>query len=194
MCVCACVCVCVCKLLVCLICNFCILSNCALCFNYTIWVTVYCDVVNVQPHFNFSDEVIILNLCNVKQQMLMENQPENVSWPQNVETANILICCLFGGSINIYVAEVPFCFEFKLLVPKAVLVCSLLMENRYGLVHDVILFFCHPGFMTVKLLCTKWQHLLPCFCGFWMLIFNIGDENLIEKLLWIILFHSFDTS
>ena len=22
----------------------------------------YCDVVNVQPHFNFSDEIIILNL------------------------------------------------------------------------------------------------------------------------------------
>ena len=27
-----------------------------------ICVIVYCDVVNVQPHFNFSDEIIILNL------------------------------------------------------------------------------------------------------------------------------------
>ena len=48
---------CVCKLskflLVCLLCNFCIFNNCSLSFK--ICVIVYCDVVNVQLHFNFSD-------------------------------------------------------------------------------------------------------------------------------------------
>ena len=29
--------------------------------KYKICVIVYCDVVNVQPRFNFSDEIIILN-------------------------------------------------------------------------------------------------------------------------------------
>ena len=55
------VCVCVCKLrklLVCLLCNFCIFNNCSLVVKYKICVTVYCDVVNVQPRFNFSDEII----------------------------------------------------------------------------------------------------------------------------------------
>ena len=59
-----CVRVCVCilgNLLVCLLCNFCIFNNffelkkkdyvSKLC-------TVYCDVVNVQPCFNFSHEII----------------------------------------------------------------------------------------------------------------------------------------
>ena len=44
-------------------CNFCIFNDCSL---STICVTVYCDVVNVQPRFrNFSNEIItevILNL------------------------------------------------------------------------------------------------------------------------------------
>ena len=64
MCVCVRACVCVCKLLVCLICNFCIFNNCSLSSKIynNLCVIVYCDVVNVQPHFNFSDEIIILNL------------------------------------------------------------------------------------------------------------------------------------
>ena len=49
------------KLLVCLICNFYIINNCSLILKYTICVIVYCDVVNVQPHFNFSDNKVILN-------------------------------------------------------------------------------------------------------------------------------------
>ena len=52
-------CVCVCKshkLLVCLMCNFCIFSNCSLSSKNN--VIVYCDVVNVQPHFNSSNEII----------------------------------------------------------------------------------------------------------------------------------------
>ena len=66
-CVRACVCVCVClhecelhKLLVCLICNFCIFSNCPLSSKiYNMCqVIVYCDVVNVQPCFNFLTEII----------------------------------------------------------------------------------------------------------------------------------------
>ena len=56
-CVRACVCVCVCKLrklLVCLSCNFCIFKN----FKKNIkCVIVSCVVVNVQPRFNFSDEI-----------------------------------------------------------------------------------------------------------------------------------------
>ena len=40
--------------------QFRIFSNCCLSFKiYNILcVIVYCDVVNVQPHFNFSDEII----------------------------------------------------------------------------------------------------------------------------------------
>ena len=50
-------CVCkLCKLLVCLLCNFRIFNNCSLSFK--IRVIVYCDVVNIQPCFNFSDEII----------------------------------------------------------------------------------------------------------------------------------------
>ena len=48
------------KLLVCLICNFCIFNNC--CFIYKIdnmcQVIMYCDAVNVQPRFSFSNEII----------------------------------------------------------------------------------------------------------------------------------------
>ena len=56
----ACVSVCeLCKLLVCLICNFCIFNKGSLSFKiYTMCVIAYCDVVYVQPHFNFSDEII----------------------------------------------------------------------------------------------------------------------------------------
>ena len=48
------------KLLVCLLCNFCIFGNCSLSFKiiYTIYVVVYYDVINKQPRFNFSDEII----------------------------------------------------------------------------------------------------------------------------------------
>ena len=47
------------KLLVCLLCNFCIFNNCSLSFKiYKIYVIVYFDVVNVLPLFNFSDEII----------------------------------------------------------------------------------------------------------------------------------------
>ena len=56
--VCVCVCVCACKLLVCLICNFCIFNNCSLSSKIYICVTVYCDVVNVQPRFNLSNEIM----------------------------------------------------------------------------------------------------------------------------------------
>ena len=64
-CVCVCVraCVHVCKLrklLVCLLCNCCIFNNCSLSFK--IYNMFYCvslsDIVNVQPRFNFSDEII----------------------------------------------------------------------------------------------------------------------------------------
>ena len=58
--VCVCVCVRVCKLrklLVCLICNFCIFSNCSFEFE-NIRFIVYCGVVNVQPRSNFSDGII----------------------------------------------------------------------------------------------------------------------------------------
>ena len=60
MCVCV---VCVCKLhklLVCLICNFCIFNNCSLSSKiYNLCqVIVYCDVVYVEPQFNFSNEII----------------------------------------------------------------------------------------------------------------------------------------
>ena len=65
-CVRACVRVCVCKLrklLVCLLCNFCIFNNCSLSVKiYNKCVILYCDVVNVQPCFNIFDEIIILNL------------------------------------------------------------------------------------------------------------------------------------
>ena len=55
--VCACVCVCkLHKLVVCLLCNFCIFNNYSLSLQ-KICVIVCCDVVNVQPHFNFSDEI-----------------------------------------------------------------------------------------------------------------------------------------
>ena len=61
-----------CKLLVCLLCNFCIFNNCSrlwvsFCMNdvwygkhikYLLLCTVKCDVVNVQPFFEFSDEII----------------------------------------------------------------------------------------------------------------------------------------
>ena len=40
----------------CLLCNFYIFNNCSL--KYKICVIVYCDVINVQPRFNFSDEII----------------------------------------------------------------------------------------------------------------------------------------
>ena len=47
------------KLLVCLLCNLCIFNNCSLSFKiYKLCIIVYCDVVNVQPLFNFSDEII----------------------------------------------------------------------------------------------------------------------------------------
>ena len=55
------VCVCeLCKWLVCLLCNFCIFNNCSLSFkiNNMCQIIVYCDVVNIQPRFNFSDEII----------------------------------------------------------------------------------------------------------------------------------------
>ena len=42
----------------CLLCNFCIFNNCSLSLKYTTCVIVYCDVVNVQPRFNFSDQII----------------------------------------------------------------------------------------------------------------------------------------
>ena len=61
--VCVCESVCVCelrKLLVCLL-TFVFSITVLWVFKYTICVTVYCDVVNVQPCFNFS-EIIILNL------------------------------------------------------------------------------------------------------------------------------------
>ena len=63
-CVRACARVCVCKLrklLVYLFFNFCIFSDCSMSFKIY-KMRYYCDVVNVQPHFNFSDEIIILNL------------------------------------------------------------------------------------------------------------------------------------
>ena len=56
--------VCVCKLrklLDYLFFNFCIFSDCSMSFKIY-KMRYYCDVVNVQPHFNFSDEIIILNL------------------------------------------------------------------------------------------------------------------------------------
>ena len=69
-CVCAhlCTCVCVCKLcelLVSLWCNFCIFSKGSLSFKIgRVCVTGFYNLVNVQPRFNFSDEVnkVILNL------------------------------------------------------------------------------------------------------------------------------------
>ena len=51
-------CVCVCKLPVCLLCNFYIFNNCSLSLKDTVCVIVYCDVVNIRPHFNFSAEII----------------------------------------------------------------------------------------------------------------------------------------
>ena len=54
-------CVCLCerlrKLLVCLTCNFRIFSNCSSSSEIynNLCVIVYCDVVNVQPRFNFSN-------------------------------------------------------------------------------------------------------------------------------------------
>ena len=61
MCVCVCVCVCVCKLrklLDCLICNFCISNNCPLSSKiHNMFYCVLCDVVNVQIHFNFLNEI-----------------------------------------------------------------------------------------------------------------------------------------
>ena len=51
-----------CELLVCLLCNFCIFNNCSSSFKINIRFTVYCNVVNVLPHFNIYDEIIILNL------------------------------------------------------------------------------------------------------------------------------------
>ena len=61
--VCVCACLCVCKLrklLVCFTCNFCIFNNCSLSSKiYNMCqVIVYCDVVYVQPRFNFSNEII----------------------------------------------------------------------------------------------------------------------------------------
>ena len=46
------------KLLVCLLCNFCISVTLLSVLKYTVCVIVYCDVVNVQPRFNFSDAII----------------------------------------------------------------------------------------------------------------------------------------
>ena len=48
------------KLPVCLLilCNFCIFGNCSLSFKIQKYVILYCDVVNVQPCFNFFDEII----------------------------------------------------------------------------------------------------------------------------------------
>ena len=48
------------KLLVCLLCSFCIFNI----LKYTICVIVYCDVVNVQPRFNLSNEIIKVILNN----------------------------------------------------------------------------------------------------------------------------------
>ena len=61
---CVCVCVCVCKLLKLLVyyVSFVVSITALWILKYTICVIVYCDVVNVQPHFNFSDEIITLNL------------------------------------------------------------------------------------------------------------------------------------
>ena len=56
-----CVCVCVCVnyvnyyVNIVLLCKYCILNKCSLRFKI---YSMYCDVVNVQPHFNFSDEII----------------------------------------------------------------------------------------------------------------------------------------
>ena len=47
-------CVCLCELRK-LLCKYCILNKCSLRFKI---YSMYCDVVNVQPHFNFSDEII----------------------------------------------------------------------------------------------------------------------------------------
>ena len=59
-----CVCVNYVNLLVCLICNFYIFNNCSLSSKiYNMCqVIVYCDVFNIQPRFNFSNEIIILNV------------------------------------------------------------------------------------------------------------------------------------
>ena len=52
------------KVLVCLLCNFCIFNNCSLSFKIynmyycVLWCIVYCDVVNIQPRFHFCDEII----------------------------------------------------------------------------------------------------------------------------------------
>ena len=54
----ACVCK-LCKLPFWLICNFCFSVTVFLVLKYTVLVIVYCGV-NVQPRFNFSDEIIII--------------------------------------------------------------------------------------------------------------------------------------
>ena len=85
-CVCVCVCVSVCKLrelLVCLICNFCIFNKCSLSFK--MYNMCHC-VVNVQPRFNFSDDIIILNLeWDTSVAVLCRR------WPRH-ETL-VLLCC-----------------------------------------------------------------------------------------------------
>ena len=57
------------KLLVCLLCSFCIFNI----LKYTICVIVYCDVVNVQPRFNLSEKInkAIMNLESHKGNLLM---------------------------------------------------------------------------------------------------------------------------
>ena len=45
------------------VCLFCIFNNRSLSFKiYTKCVIVYCDVVNVHPRFNFSDNKVMLTL------------------------------------------------------------------------------------------------------------------------------------
>ena len=54
-----------------------------------------------------------------------------------LKCANILICRLCGGSINVYAAEVVVFFSIKFELCVHILVCSLTMKSRKGLPQDL---------------------------------------------------------
>ena len=51
-------------------------------------VIVYCDAVNVQPHFNFSDEIIILNL-----ELLLKNNNNKKQYRKLFIKFTLLLPC-----------------------------------------------------------------------------------------------------
>ena len=171
------------KLLVCLLCvivTFVFSINVLWVLQYKICVIVYCDVVNVQPRFNLSDEIIILNLYTASSQFSF---PILVSKP-TLPSSNVADC-LRLKRLDSFHNWVWNCWPTReiLLIKCPTLLSSTPIQptaptaSRPDPSHPALKVFTLISLLLLFIICYSFLYLLPClkinpYCTFTLLPFS----------------------